>query len=551
MPPAPARLAGAARGWTAAGLLVAALVVLPLVSVAAIAFFPRENVWPHLLATTLPRYLGNSLALMAAVGLLAAAIGTGAAWLVTMTRFPGRGLLEALLFAPLAVPAYVGAYALVDFLEYAGPVQGGLRALFGWTSARDYWFPEIRSFGAAVVVFAFGLYPYVYLLARAAFREQSVCALEVSRALGCGPWGSFRRVALPLARPAIVTGTAVAMMETLNDFGAVDFFAVQTLTNGIFSIWLEGSNAGGAAQLACVILLLILGLLVIERRGRAERRFHHTSKRQRPIDPVALSPGTALLAAGLCAIPVLGGFVLPVGVMLSHALDHPGIWAEPALLRAALHSFALAGVAATVAVGAALVLASAARTAKRPLPALLVPLTQLGYATPGAVIAVGLLIPLAAADNAVADAVLALTGFDPGLLVTGSAAAIVLAYLVRFFAVAQGGVESGLSRVTPAMDMAARSLGRGPGRVLREVHLPLARASVLTAGLLVFVDAVKELPATLILRPFDFDTLATLTHMEASLERLGRAAPGALAIVAVGLLPVALLHWSTRGRGPD
>jgi iron(III) transport system permease protein len=532
-------------GWTVASLLIAAFVAMPLVAVGWYALFPRENIWPHLISTTLPRYLGNSLGLMAVVGAMTAAIGIGAAWLTVMTRFPGRRILDGLLFAPLAVPAYIGAYALVDFLEYAGPVQTALRDSFGWRTAREYWFPEIRSFWAAALVLSFGLYPYVYLLCRAAFREQSACALEVSRALGCGPWGAFRRVALPLARPAIVIGVAVAMMETLNDFGAVDYFAVQTLTTGIFSVWLEGGNRGGAAQIACVSLLIILGLLVAERRGRAQRRYHNLSRRQRPLEPVPLSPLAGVVALVACTIPVLIGFVLPVGVMLSHALDRTEVWTDPALWRAAGHTLGLSGAAALIALAAGLVMVYGARNAASPLPRRMMPLTQIGYAAPGAVIAIGIMLPFAAFDHAVADTILALSGWDPGLFLSGTAAAIVAAYLVRFFAIAQGGVESGLGRVTPSMDMAARSLGRSPGQVLREVHLPLMRGSILTAGLLIFVDSVKELPATLILRPFNFDTLATMTHIQASLERLELAAPGALVIVAVGLLPILLLRESS------
>lgn len=546
VPVAGRRLAAAVGdGWTLAALAVAAFIALPILAVAWYALFPRENIWPHLIATTLPRYLGNSLGLMAVVGVMSAAIGTGAAWLTVMTRFPGRRLLDGLLFAPLAVPAYIGAYALVDFLEYAGPVQSALREAFGWRSARDYWFPEIRSFWAAALVLSFGLYPYVYLLCRAAFREQSACALEVGRTLGCGPWGVFFRIALPLARPAIVIGVAVAMMETLNDFGAVDYFAVQTLTTGIFTVWLEAANRGGAAQIACVSLALVLGLLLAERKSRARRRYHSLSRRQRPLEPVPLRPLAGIVAMILCAIPVLIGFVLPVGVMLHHALGHAGQWADPALWRAALHTLALAVAAAVLALGAALVTVYGARNAASALPRRILPVIQIGYAAPGAVIAIGILLPFAAFDHALADAIAALTGHDPGLVVTGSAAGIVLAYLVRFFAVAQGGVESGLARVTPAMDMAARSLGRSPRQVLREIHLPLMRGSILTAGLLIFVDSVKELPATLILRPFDFDTLSTLTHTQATLERLEQAAPGALMIVAAGLLPILLLRGST------
>jgi iron(III) transport system permease protein len=269
--------------WPLAALVIAALVLMPVVAVVWMAFNPVENIWPHMLATTLPRYLGNTAVLMGGVAVLTAAVGTGAAWLVTMYRFPGSRVLDIALLAPLAVPAYIGAYALVDLLEYAGPVQSALRATFGWASPRDYWFPPVRSRGAAVLVLSAALYPYVYLLARAAFREQSGNAYEVARALGAGPWGLFWRLGLPLARPAVAAGVALACMETVNEFGAVTHFGVQTLTTGIFSVWLTAGNAGGAAQLALVSLAVILGLMLVERIGRRRSRFHRAARQSRPV----------------------------------------------------------------------------------------------------------------------------------------------------------------------------------------------------------------------------------------------------------------------------
>ncbi len=537
-------------GWTLLSFALAAIIALPLISVAVIALFPTENVWPHLVSTVLPRYATNSLILMATVGLGASAIGAGAAWLVVMTRFPLRRPLEWALLAPLAMPAYIGAYALVDFLEYAGPVQTALRGIFGWSSARDYWFPEIRSIGSACVVLTLTLYPYVYLMARAAFREQSVCALEVSRSLGCGPWGSFFRVALPLARPAVAAGAAIAMMETLNDFGAVDYFAVQTLTTGIFSVWLEAGNAGGAAQISCVILVFVFALMGLEASSRRGRRFHNMSRRYRPIEGATLGPVARWVATVACLIPVAFGFVLPVAVMASHALSEAGLWAEPRLWRAAMHTAALAGTAALVSCAAGVLLVYGARVSRRQAPRIAARVTALGYAAPGAVLAVGILFPFAAVDTAFADGVLALTGWDPGLILTGSAAAVVFAYVVRFSAIAHGAIDGAFGRVTPSMEMAARALGENRTGALRRVHLPLIRGSVLSAALLIFVDSAKELPATLILRPFNFDTLATRVYGSASLENITEAGPPALAIVLVGLAPVLLLMRELRRSRP-
>ena len=527
--------------WSLAALLIAGLVLLPILSVVAIAFRPSENIWPHLISTTLPRYLGNTAILTLGTGMLAAAVGTGAAWLVTMYRFPMSRLLEWLLLLPLAIPAYVGAYALVDFLEYSGPVQTALREAMGWASARDYWFPAIRSRSMAVVVLSAALYPYVYMMARAAFREQSAGSYEVARALGAGPFGLFLRVGLPLARPAIAAGAAIVMMETVNDFGVVDFFGVQTLTTGIFSVWLESRNAGGAAQIACVLLTVILVLVGLEKTSRRHSRYYHSARQPRPVARVPLTGGAGAIALGLCLVPFVMGFVLPLAVIGTHAIANPEAWVSKGLGAAFFNTLTVAGSAAALTVVAAVVMVYGVRLTGRRLPRLLLPATTIGYVAPGAVLAVGILIPMAALDHRVADLVLAVTGNDPGLLITGTAAAIVLAYGVRFFAIAQGALDTAFGRVSPSLPMAARSLGRSAGGALREVYLPLMKGSVGTALLLVFVDGVKELPATLLLRPFNYETLATRVHEKASLENLGDAAPPALLVIAVGLMAVGLM----------
>lgn len=532
--------------WSWGAVAIALLVLLPVVAVLGLALFPRDNIWPHLWATTLPRYLGNSLFLAVAVASLSAAVGTGAAWFVTFYRFPlSRGLEWALLL-PLAVPAYVGAYALTDFLEYAGPVQIALREAFGWTSARDYWFPEIRSRWAAVVVLSAALFPYVYLLTRAALREQSGCVYEVAQALGAGPVARFWRVGLPLARPAIAAGSAIVMMETISDFGVVEFFAVQTLTTGIFSVWLESYNPGGAAQIATMILAFILVLVLLEKVSRRRLRTHRLSRSDRPVERVTLTGLPALGATALCVLPFLVGFVLPVGVMLAQALSHAGIWGQGALWRALFNTISVGGIAAALTVVAAVFLVYGVRLSGRALPRLLMPVTTIGYAAPGAVLGLGILIPMSVMDHALADTVEALTGIDIGLVMTGSAFAIVVAYLIRFFAIAQGAVDGALGRVAPSLPMAARSLGRDARGALVSIYLPLIRGSLGTALLLVFVDSVKELPATLLLRPFNFETLATRTYNYASAENLPAAAPSALLVCLVGLGAVLILARTNR-----
>ena len=532
--------------WSLGAGLIACVVLAPMVAVIWIAFHPVENIWPHLAATVLPRYLANTLILMAGVAVLTAVAGTGSAWLVTMYRFPGRRWLDHALLFPLAIPAYVGAYAVVDFLQYAGPVQEGLRSAFGWTSARDYWFPEVRSHWLAIVVLSSALYPYVYLLARAAFREQSGCSYEVARALGCGPWGLFFRVGLPLARPAIATGVALALMETVADYGTVLHFGVQTLTTGIFSTWLNGNNAGGAAQIAGVVLMLILLLVGFERISRRNARFYRQSRASRPVAPAALVGARGWLAFGFCVVPFATGFGLPVAVMLGHALGQPEVWLAPGLGQALVNTLIVGGIAAVLTVTAAVFLVYAVRMAGQGVARIVLPLTTLGYAAPGAVLAVGILIPMAALDHRIADGIEGLTGWDPGLIITGTAAALVLAYAVRFFGIAQGAVDAAFGRISPSLPMAARSLGRTAGGALGAVHLPLMRASVASALLVVFVDCVKELPATLLLRPFNYNTLSTRVYELASLERLSEAAPAALLVMATGLLAVALLARANR-----
>lgn len=538
---------GGGRGWSVAAVLVAGLVLMPVLSVVWLALNPTDNIWPHLLSSVMPRYFGNTVALAVGTGLLAAAMGTGAAWLVSMYDFPGRGVLQWLLLLPLAVPAYIGAYALADFLDYSGPVQIALRGWFGWETARDYWFPRIRSLEAAIVVLASALYPYVYLLTRAALHEQSGSAYEVARALGTGPWGLFARVGLPLARPAIVAGSAIAMMEAVADYGVVSYFGVQTLNTGIFTTWLERRNAGGAAQIACAMLAIIVLLSLWERFARRNARYHQSARQPRPIQRQRLRALPGVLATLACTLPFAMGFVLPVGVIATYALAYPQGWVSPGLVRAAWHTVSLGGIAAVLTVLMALIMVYGTRLSGRALPRLLMPVTTIGYAAPGAVLAVGLLIPLAALDHRVADGWLAVTGTDPGLILTGTGTAIVLAYLVRFFAIGQGAIDAAFTRVPPSLPMAARSLGRDNAGVLRAVYLPMMRGSVGAALLLVFVDCVKELPATLLLRPFNFETLATRTHERASLEDLGNAAPAALLVMAVGLAAVALLARTNLG----
>lgn len=528
--------------WLIAAVAISVLLALPFLTVLWLALNPSDAVWSHLFTTALPRYLTNTLLLMALVGLGTAAVGMTTAWLMAFYRFPGRAFFEWALLAPLAAPAYITAYTMVEFLEYAGPVQTALRGVTGWNTARDYWFPEIRSLGGAAFVMTFAFYPYVHLLARVALNEQSVTAVEVARSLGSRPLGALLRVSLPLARPAVVAGTALALMETLGDFGTVDYFAVPTLTAGVFSIWFESFNPGGAAQIALVMLALIFGLLAIERASRRGARFHDPSSRHRPARGRRLEGTSAWLAVLACTLPVTLGFALPIGVLVWRSLGRATL--DPGFLLAAGHTALLAAVAATVSTGLGLLLVFGARESRYSWPRHLSRVSALGYAVPGVVLAIGILAPLLALDHGLAS-----LGLISELLLTSSALGILFAYTVRFLAIPYGAAESGFARVTPSMALAARTLGETRGGALRRVQLPLLRGTLLAAWLLVFVESVKELPATLVLRPFNYDTLATRVYTHASLEDLEHVAFDALAIVLVGLLPAILLLRSARQSG--
>jgi iron(III) transport system permease protein len=536
--------------WTAVVALILGVVALPVVTVLALALSPSDNIWPHLVRTVLPGSLMRTLLLAAGAGTLCFAIGTATAWLVTMYRFPGRGLLDRLLVLPLAVPTYIVAYCYVELLDYAGPLQTGLRSFFGWQRASDYWFPQVRSLSGAILIFSAVLYPYVYLTARASFAQQSVCVLEVARTLGRTPLGAFLEVALPMARPAIAAGVALVVMECLNDLGAVQYLGVETLSASIYATWMQRSNLGGAAQIAAVTLLIVVALLAAERRARGGARVHHTTGRYRSIPFHDLEGWKGITAAVLASLPFVLGFLVPLLVIVQGAATHASGALEGGFLAAAANSLMLASIAAAAAVAIALTLGYARRVAANGFVRPAVRLSGLGYAIPGTVLAIGLLYPLAAFDNRV-DAVLRATfGISSGLLLSGSLFAIALAYVIRFLAVALGQIESGLERISPSLDAAARTLGEGALSTLWRVHLPLLLAPLGAAALLVFVDCMKELPATLLLRPFNFETLATHVYGLASIEQLEQAAFGALTIVLAGLLPVLLLHKAIAGGRP-
>jgi len=524
----------------AAAMLIAALVALPVVTVALHVFLPDEGAWRHIARVLLPEYIGNTLMLVAGTAFGVLALGLSTAWLVSVCRFPGRRILEWALVLPLAFPAYVIAYTYTDLLQVSGPVQTFIRDLTGW-AARDYWFPPIRSLGGAIAMLSLVLYPYVYLLGRAAFVQQSSGILEAARTLGCGPWGAFLKVALPMARPALVAGVLLALMETLADFGTVAYFGVPVFTTGIYRAWFSLGDPVSAAKLSAVLLAFVFTLVALERWNRGGMRFHQVGAPAAERKPYELKGGRAVLAVTVCLVPLGFGFLLPAGRLAWLAWIGGDAQFGARYFGLLWNSISLAGISAIVAVTAAVVVGYGMRLRPGAPMRLFHRVAGLGYAIPGSVIAVGVLIPLTLADHGLRAWLASWFDFEPGLILTGGILGLLFAYVARFLAVSLQSVDAGLARITPAMDDAARALGEGPGRTLKRVHLPILRANLLTAGLIVFVDVMKELPATLILRPFDFDTLAVQAYKLAADERLAEASTASLAIVVAGLIPVILL----------
>jgi iron(III) transport system permease protein len=517
-------------------LAIGALLALPVLFVASSVFSSGTETWAHLAATALPRYVWNTALLLLAVAWGVISMGVLSAWLVTVYRFPGRDTLEWTLMLPLAMPAYVMAYAYTDWLQFTGPVQSALRSATGW-QAREYWFPEIRSLFGAAAMLSFALYPYVYLIARTAFNEMSRSAIEAARLAGHGAWGAFFRVAVPLARPAIAAGASLALMETLADFGTVSYFAVEVFTTGIFKAWLSMGDVVAAAQLSSCLLAFVVLVLSLERASRGRAAYQTTAPRK-PVPPHRLAGPAAALALVACAAPVIFGFALPAVLLGTLAWGEKASYLGARFASLVGNSFALAGLTAAIAVVLAIVMAYAARLTRSRWVSAANRIASLGYAVPGAVIAVGVLVPLGRLDNALAEWIEQSFGVETGLLLTGTVVALVYAYLVRLLAVALQTTEAGLTKITPSMDHAARSLGSSAAGTLARVHVPLLAPSLATAALLVFVDVLKELPATFALRPFNFDTLAIEAYNLAKDERLAEAAVPSLVIVAVGLLPV-------------
>ena len=519
------------RSWRLGLLIVTVIVAIPVLVIIASLSQPFSSTWQHLADTVLIDYISNSLLLMVGVGFGTLILGVSAAWLTAMCEFPGRKILSWAFLLPMAMPAYIIAYTYTGILDFSGPIQTALREAYGWQFG-DYYFPEIRSLGGAICMLSLVLYPYVYMLVRVAFLEQSTAVLEASRSLGKKPWQTLFLVALPMARPAIVAGVSLALMETLADYGTVAYFGVSSFTTGIFRTWYGLGELTTAAQLCAFLMLFVFALIMAERWSRQRLRFHHHSA-QKKMARLQLNGWRSMLAMSIGSLIVFLGFVLPAAQL--------SIWASTGwqeklnaeFLRLLFNSFSLAAIAAVCCLLVAVFLAYTKRVFASRIELGAVAVASLGYAVPGTVIAVGVLIPVAWLDNKIDFLSRAWFDIPTGLLLSGTIGILVFAYVVRFLSVSLNTVESGLSAIKPSIDESARSLGAGPGQVLKRVHLPILRSSLLTAALLVFVDVLKELPTTLILRPFNFNTLAVRTYELASDERLVDAALPALRIIVL------------------
>lgn len=527
--------------WSVSSVLLCLILMIPLISVIYLSLESNWGVWHHLIKTSLFHYFQATGLLLVGVSIIVFFIGVGTAWLVTMYDFPLKSSFEWFLIFPLAFPSYVVAYAYTDLLEFSGFIQSSLRSFFDW-GVGDYWFPEIRSLSGASIVMGFVLYPYVYLLARAAFLEHSVSALEANRVLGGGPIDTFVRVALPSARPAIIVGMSLALMETMNDYGTVDFFAVPTLTVGLIDIWLGMNSLSSAAQIASIMLGIVVIILVIEQFSRANQRlYQQSSTRFSKLPVVRLQGFKGLCALSFCAIPVLIGFLIPLIILVRLSfLYFAKTWSYDFIVQIG-NSILLSSIATLFVILISLFLSYGKRLTQNRAIKVIISISKFGYGIPGAVIAMGVLIPFAFFDNTLNDWLDNYFGITSGLVLSGSIVAILFAYIVRFLFLGIGQIESSLEKISPTMDMAFRSLGNRKSETLFNLHLPMLKGGILVAGILVFVDCMKELPATLILRPFNFDTLAINVYQYASDEMLGEAATGSLIIVTIGLLPVIIL----------
>ncbi|WP_281212430.1 ABC transporter permease [Shewanella insulae] len=535
---------GFPKSWSTLSYLTAICFALPLGAICMQALVPDEAVFGHLMQTVLPTYIFNTLALMLFVSLGALLIAVPAAWCVARCDFPGRNWFQWALLLPLAMPAYVVAYVYTDLLDYAGPIQTWLRQVNGWLSPTDYYFPDVRTLGGASVMLALVLFPYIYLLARTAFMEQSPSLLHASRVMGASPGRSFWRLNLPMARPALAVGAALVAMETAADFATVSYFAVPTLTTAVYDTWLGYGSLAAAAKLSAIILLVVFCLIGAERFARRKQQLF---QKQTPItshERYGLSGYKAWLATGYCAVLLLLAFGLPVWILLGYAWDYFDVSWNQAFWEYSLNSLTIALVVSLMTVVFALLLMFVRRCSPRKVDILPSRLASTGYALPGTVLAIGVLVPLSYLDFALNDLYAYFNQVEPGLIFSGTLFVLIFAFTIRFAAIAIGSIENSYKQISPSLDMASVTMGMRPSAILSRIHLPLLRSGIFAAILLVFIECMKELPAALLLRPVGFENLATYVYQFVSDEQLEQGALGAIVIVLVGLVPLIYLNRS-------
>ena len=518
-------------------LLITLTIAGPIIAILWLASFPSDDIWKHLIQTVLFRYTYTTCFLMIGVGIGTLLIGVSSAWLVTCCEFSGRRHFEWALLLPMAIPAYIIAFIYTDLLEYSGTVQESLRIFFSWKSPSDYWFPEIRSLGGAIFMMTFVLYPYVYLLSRVSFAEQSSSIIEVSRTLGRGPWDTFFRISMPLARPSLAIGVSLVLMEVLNDFGTVDFFAIETFTAGIYDVWMNMDSISGASQLSVALLIFVLFLLFTEKWGRRKQTFSNNTKTKKPIRRYQLQGYKSSISFFVCLIPILFGFILPSLILIRDSFIFYDFGDNFEFLKTMSNSFILSSLSAVTTTIFGIFLGYGQRIRKNKFIRGLIRFCSIGYAIPGSVLAVGVIIFFGKIDEFL-NFIFEVTG---EISLSGTLIIIIYAYSVRFLALSFGSIESSLSKVTPNMDAASRTLGMNSRKTLFKVHIPIIQKGVLASAILVFVDCMKELPMTLILRPFNFETLSTNVYQFASDELFEESALTALAIVLTGVIPVIIL----------
>ena len=523
-------------------LFIAAIIAIPILTIFYMALSSEKNIWPHLSSTVLPGYIITTLIVLFGVGLITLVLGIGLAWIVTVYNFPFRRILEWLCLIPLAMPTYIIAYTYGEIFDYPGFLQSSLRFIFGWQSYKDYWFPDIYSNGGVIFVMSFVLYPYVYLTSRAAFLRQSISLIEVSNTLGYSLTSSFFRIALPMARPAIIIGLILVMMESMNEFAAFEYYGVNTLSVGVYITWLEKNNLSGAAQIAIFMLIFVFLLMIIERKLRNKRSFVQKNNNTLAINRVQLVGLRAYIVSMICFLPILIGFIFPSIVLLDFIIQRYYEIDIIKYLHLVLNSIYLSSFAAFLTLVISIYLINVSISSNNFIIKLSIGVSRLGYALPGVVLALGIIVPVITVDNFLKGLIGDVFGISMGLIISGTAIGVLYAYIVRFLTIAYGTIESGFSALNPDLGAASRVLGRSRIQTLLGIQLPIIKPALIAAVLLVFVDSMKELPATLLLRPFNFDTLATHVYTYASLSALEDAALPAMTIVAVGIVPIIFIN---------